>query len=229
MKVSVDQMDQFDGKACFICGKFLLNNTGNDIAYQETHTGTAAKTQPERYHLFSCPNCGKVAHKRCWYNHGEKKIKKGWFGKKEWKLVCPSCSTEHSPLRGERRDWKRGYQIPGHPDDELLELHTSDVLAWKAGSVFRRVGKAINDFFIAVGLGSLTDSETSSVARAAEKIGKTLREVAQRVFKLDLPSERRSEIKALKCQNCAAPLPLPEPPEVAVVCSHCGTAHLLPE
>jgi hypothetical protein len=101
-------------------------------------------------------------------------------------------------------------------------------MAWKAGSLFGKIGRAIDNFFKAVGIGSLSDSETNAVAQAAAKIGKTLRDVAQQVFRLDIPAEERSEIKELKCQNCSAPLPLPEPYEEAVVCSHCGTAHLLP-
>jgi hypothetical protein len=228
LRVPVNKMGKYDGKTCFICGKYLLNNTPNDLAYLLLPAGRVEKAKPDKYYLFSCPNCGKVAHKRCWYDTGEMKIKKGWFRKPEWKLGCPSCGQQLSSTRSDRTDWKRGYQIPGHPDDELTELHVSDVLSWKAGSIFGRIGRAIDNFFKAVGLGSLSDSETDAVAKAAGKIGKTIRDVAQQVFRLDIPVEQRSDIKELKCQNCGAPLPLPEPYEEAVVCAHCGTAHLLP-
>jgi hypothetical protein len=189
--------------------------------------GNKQMAKPDKYHLFQCPECKKYAHKRCWYDVGEIKTRKGWFGS-QWTLHCPSCGVQLSEKREKREDWKRGYEIPGHSDDELMELYVSDVLAWKAGSIFGKIGKAIDSFFKAVGLGSLTDSETSSVARAAKKIGKTISDVAQRVFKLELPPEHRTELKELVCQNCGAPLPLPEPHEEAVVCEHCGTAHLLP-
>jgi hypothetical protein len=109
-----------------------------------------------------------------------------------------------------------------------MELFTGDVLTWKAGSIFGRIGKAIDNFFRAVGLGSLDESETNAIAAAAAKIGKTIRDIAQKVFRLEIPPEQRSELKDLKCQNCGAPLPMPEPHEEAVICSHCNTAHLLP-
>ncbi len=227
MKMSLKRIGELDGKTCFICGKYLLNYASKDMAYQQIFSGGSQKARPERYHLFGCPNCGKVAHKRCWYDVGERKVKKGWF-KKEWRLACPSCQHEIAPSRPERGAWRRGYQIPGHPDDELIELHTGDVFSWKAGSMIGKVGKAIGDFFTAIGLSSLTQDETSAVNRAAKRIGKTLKEVAERVFKLNLTPEERSEIVSLKCQNCGAPLPLPEPDVEAVVCEHCGTAHLLP-
>ena len=180
------------------------------------------------YYLFSCPNCGKVAHKRCWYNHGEVKKRNGWFGKKEWRLVCPNCEQQISSKRFQRVDWKKGYQIPGYPDSELPELYTADVLAWKTGSIFGKIGQAVDGFFKSIGLGSLTDSETGAITKAAKKIGKAFRDVAERVFKLEIPVEKRREITALTCQNCGAPLPMPEPYEEAVVCENCGTAHLLP-
>lgn len=142
-------------------------------------------------------------------------------------MVCPSCGHILSSTRSERTDWKRGYEIPGHPDTELLELQIPEVISWKAGSVFGKIGRAIDTFFQAVGFGSLSDPERSSIGRAAQKIGKTINDVAERVFKLNIPSETRSEIKDLKCQNCGAPLPLPGEFENAVVCAHCGTAHLL--
>jgi len=110
-----------------------------------------------------------VGHKRCWYDVGEKKHKHGWFGKKEWRLICPSCGQQLSSTRTERIDWRKGYQLPGHPDDELLELHTADVLTWKAGSIFGKIGKAIDNFFRAVGLGSLNESETNAITAAAAK------------------------------------------------------------
>ncbi len=227
MRVSIERMKDFDGKTCFICGEFLLNNRRKDLAYHEVHTGRSRLMKPERYHLFACPNCGKIAHKRCWYDVGLQKVKKNFFMTAGWRLVCPSCGFEVAPLTKERKPWNMGYQIPGHPDEELIELWTGDVLAWKAGSLFGKVGKTINNFFRAVGLGSLTDPERSSVARAAEKVGRTLSTIAKQIFKLDIPEEERSEIKALTCQNCGAPLPLPGPGESAVVCEHCGTAHLL--
>ena len=228
MRLAVDKMDSLDAKTCFICGNYLLNNTPSDLAYVPVHTGRAVRAKPDKYFLFTCPNCSKTGHKRCWYNVGENKIKKGWFKKPEWQLSCPSCGFVISPKRIDRVDWKQGYQIWDHPDEELIELHTGDVLTWKAGSVFSKIGKAINDFFRAVGIGSLSESETNAIAAAAGKVGKTIQEIAENVFKLEIPAERRSEITELKCQNCAAPLPLPGLAEEAIVCRHCGTGHLLP-
>jgi hypothetical protein len=219
-------MNKLDGRICFICGKYLLNYSRDDLAYARVHTGETTLAKPEKYHLFACPNCNKIAHKRCWYNVGEKKHRKGWFGK-EWQLQCPDCGHILSEKRDERLDWKKGYQIPGHPDEDLLELHKTDVIAWKAGSLFGRVGRAIDSFFQSVGLGSLTDPERSSIARAAGRIGKTIQDVADEVFRLNIPKEQRQELKELRCQNCDAPLPLPGEFEDAVVCEHCGTAHLL--
>jgi len=228
VRVSVEKMGKLDGKTCFICGKYLLNNSTNDLAYLQLPSGSTQRAKPDKYYLFECPNCGKVAHKRCWYDVGEQKIKKGWFRGSDWRMACPSCGLQLSSTRSERTDWKRGYQIPGHPDDELIELHVGDVLTWKAGSIFGKIGKAIDSFFKGVGLGSLSDSETNAVAAAAGRIGKTIRDVAQQVFRLELPPEERAEIKQLKCQNCGAALPMPDLFEEAVVCAHCGTAHLLP-
>ena len=219
-------MNKLDGRICFICGKYLLNQTENDLAYMRVHTGGSMKSKPDKYYLFACPNCNKIAHKRCWYNVGEKKSRKGWFGK-EWQLRCPDCGHVLSEKRDDRVDWKKGYQIPGHPDEELLELHKADIMAWKAGSLFGRIGRALDTFFQSVGLGSLSDPERSAVARAAAKIGKTIQDVAEQVFKLNIPREQRSELKELRCQNCDAPLPLPGEFDDAVVCEHCGTAHLL--
>lgn len=142
-------------------------------------------------------------------------------------MICPDCGHILSSTRSERQDWKRGYEIPGHPDSELLELQVPEVLSYKAGSVFGKIGRAIDNFFQAVGLGSLSDPERNSVASAAQRIGKTIQDVAERVFKLNIPAGQRSEIRDLKCQNCGAPLPLPGEFEDAVVCAHCGTAHLL--
>lgn len=226
MRITPDKMNKLDGRMCFICGKYLLNNSPDDLAYLKIHTGGTSKVKPDTYYLFSCPNCEKIAHKRCWYNVGERKKRKGFFGK-EWQLICPSCGYVLSSTRSERTDWNHGYEIPGHPDSELLELQVPAVVSWKAGSVFGKLGKVIDDFFKAVGLGSLTDPERSSVGQAAQKVGKTIQDVAERVFKLNIPEERRSEIRDLKCQNCGAPLPLPGEFEDAVVCAHCGTAHLL--
>ncbi|TFG14183.1 hypothetical protein EU537_04485 [Candidatus Thorarchaeota archaeon] len=228
MRVQPERIGAFDGKLCFICGSYLLNNKPSDLAYAPVHTGRQVKAQPERYYLFQCPNCNKIAHKRCWYDVGEKKHKDGWFGPTRWQLECPSCGETLSPMRDERTKWKDGYQIPGHSDDKLIELRVTDVFAWKAGSVFGKIGKALDSFFRAVGLGSLTENETSAVARAANRIGKTTKDIASKVFRLEIPAEKRSEIKSLSCQNCGAPLPLPEAWEEAVVCEHCGTAHLLP-
>ena len=47
------------------------------------------------------------------------------------------------------------------------------------------------------------------------------------VAKIKLTPQQRSELKELRCQNCDAPLPLPGEFDDAVVCAHCGTAHLL--
>lgn len=227
MRVPVSRLNQFDGKTCFICGKYLLNYTSDDLAWLPLPGNNKVKAKPDKYHLFQCPNCNKYAHKRCWYDVGEIKSRKGWFSAM-WTLHCPSCGTKLSESRDKRVEWKQGYQIVGYGDDTLPELYVSDVISWKAGSIFGKIGRAIDSFFKAVGLGSLTDSETSAIARAAKKIGKTISDVAQRVFRLEIPPEKRKEIEELKCQNCGAPLPLPEPHEEAVVCKHCGTAHLLP-
>ncbi|MFW9799563.1 MAG: hypothetical protein ACFFD9_03955 [Candidatus Thorarchaeota archaeon] len=228
MRIPVEKMSKYDGVTCFLCGRYVLNNNSKDLAYLQLPTGKGQKAKPDKFFLFACPNCGKIAHKRCWHDVGDQEIKKGWFRKSEWKLACPSCGEQLSETRNEKTPWKRGYQIPGHPDDELTELHVGEVMAWKAGSIFGRIGMAIDNFFKAVGLGSLNDTETNSVAAAAAKIGKTFRDVAQQVFRLDIPPEKRAEIKELKCQNCGAALPVPAPSEEAIVCAHCGTAHLLP-
>lgn len=228
MRVPVEELDKYDGVVCFICGEYLLNHSPSDLAYMNLASGRKKKAKPERYYLFECPNCGRIAHKRCWYEEAEEKVKLGWF-KRGWQLVCPGCGEEISDVREDKTDWDKGYQIPGHPDDELPAIFTSDSFMWKAGSMFGKMGKAIGDLFKAVGLGSLSDSETSAVARAAARVGKTIRDVASKVFKLDIPPAKRSEIKSLRCQNCGAALPMPESDEEAVVCEHCGTAHLLPK
>ena len=227
MRINPDKMNKLDGRVCFICGKYLLNYTENDMAYLKVHSGSIMKAKPNMYHLFACPSCDNIAHKRCWYDVGERKVKKGWFGKSEYILSCPGCGTDLSSKREKRVDWKRGYEIPGHPDSEILELHVSDVVTWKAGSVFGKIGKAIDNFFQAVGLGSLTDPERNAVAKAASNVGKTIQDVAERVFKIKLTPKQRAEMKELRCQNCDAPLPLPGEFDDAVVCAHCGTAHLL--
>ncbi|TFG32478.1 hypothetical protein EU527_10000 [Candidatus Thorarchaeota archaeon] len=158
---------------------------------------------------------------------GEKKVKKGWFSKSEYQLTCPSCSTILSQKRPQRVDWKRGYQIPGRPEVDLLELQVQDVIAYKAGSFFGKIGKAIDGLFQSVGLRSLSNPERSAVARAAHRVGKTIQDVAEQVFRMKLTQEQRSDLKELRCQNCDAPLPLPGEFADAVVCAHCGTAHLL--
>ena len=228
MRVTPDKMGKLDGQKCFICGRYLLNNTNEDLAYTQVHTGAKVKAKPDTYYLFSCPNCQKTGHKRCWYDVAEKTIKEGWFGKKQWRLECPGCHQILSEARPEKVDWEHGYQIPGHPDEELIGLQIPDVLAWKAGSVVGKIGHAVDGFFKSVSVGSLSASETSAIAQAAARIGKTLRDVANMVFRLDTPAAKRSEIKDLKCQHCGAPLPIPKQFEQAVVCAHCGTAHLLP-
>ena len=227
MRITPDKMNKLDGRVCFICGKYLLNYSEKDLSYLKIHTGAKTKAKPDQYHLFACPNCNKMAHKRCWYDTGEHKVKKGWFSKSEYILTCPSCGTVLSQKRPERIDWERGYEIPGHPDSEILELQVKDVMSWKAGSVFGKIGRAIDNFFKAVGLGSLSDPERNAVARAAANVGKTIQDVAEQVFKVKLTPKQRSELKELRCQNCDAPLPLPGEFDDAVVCAHCGTAHLL--
>ena len=232
MKAPADSISKFDGKTCFICGKYLLNNSEKDLAYLPVHTGKSVLAKPDKYFLYPCPNCSKVAHKRCWYNHGEKKHKKGFFSKSKWQLQCPKCGHVLSPEREERIDWRKGYQIPNAPDEDLIELRVSKIQQWKAGSFFGKIGlgisHAIDSLFKTLGLSSLNDSETDDVSGAAAKIGKTLSDVEQKVFKLNVSPEERKELKELRCQNCDAPLPLPEHHEAAVVCEHCGTAHLLP-
>ncbi len=227
MKYDVERLRELDGKVCFICGRYLLNYRNADLEYAEVHTGRPVRLRPERYHLFTCPSCGKTAHKRCWYNVGEKKVKKGLFRTQGWRLVCPSCGHEIAGLRKERTDWRHGYQIPGHPDSELPELYVSDVLAYKAAALVGKVGKTIDGFFKAVGLAALTDPERSAIAAAAARVGKTLADIADRVFRLTVPPTEKHELTALRCQNCGAPLPVPEEGQKAIVCAHCGTAHLL--
>ncbi|MHA1770555.1 MAG: hypothetical protein ACTSYL_04995 [Candidatus Thorarchaeota archaeon] len=205
----------------------MLKYNIQDLAYAETHTGRSVKAKPERYYLFACPNCGRIAHKRCWYNVAEQRVKKGLFGTKGYRLVCPSCGYEVAPLRKKRTPWTKGYQIPGHPDSELLEIFVADIRSYKTGKMFGSLGRAITGLFRAVGLGSLTDPERSAIARAAAKVGRTMEDVAKDVFKIELPKEGDHEIKALTCQNCGAPLPMPGPGESVVVCEHCGTAHII--
>ncbi|MDF1540922.1 MAG: hypothetical protein P1Q69_18645 [Candidatus Thorarchaeota archaeon] len=232
MKLTPDKMDKFKDKTCFMCGKKLLDYTPADLAYVPNVAGKSIKATPTKYYLFPCPECNQVAHKRCWYKHGEKKHKKGFFSTPDFRLECPSCARALSQKREGLVDWRNGYQIPGHPDDTLIEVQIADVISWKRGrsigSFLNMVGDALNTFFQAVGLGSLTDTETSAVAKAAQKIGKGINDVAEKVFKLDITPEDRKNLTELKCQNCDAPLPLPEYYVEAVVCDHCGTAHLLP-
>jgi len=232
VRLTPDKMDRFKDKTCFICGRQLLDYTPADLAYVPNVTGKSIKAKPDKFHLFPCPECNEVAHKRCWYKHGEIPKKKGFFSKSDFQLTCPSCSRPLSVKRDKVVDWRKGYEIPEHPDDEILEIQIPDLIRWKrgrsVGSFLKMVGDALTSFFQAVGLGSLTDTETSAIARAAEKIGKGINDVAEKVFKLDISPEERKNLTELKCQNCDAPLPLPEYWEEAVVCSHCGTAHLLP-
>ncbi len=231
MKLTADKMDRFKDRPCFICGRDLLSYKTEDLAYVPNVAGRTIKHKPERFYLFPCPNCSKLAHKRCWYKHGEKEHKKGFFSK-EYRLECPSCGQILSPTHDKKTPWKKGYQIPGHPDEELIEVHIAAIRDWKRGrtigAFLSKVGAAIDTFFKSVGLGNLTDTETNAIARAAAKIGKGISDVAENVFRLDITPEERADLKELKCQNCGAPLPLPEYWEEAVVCEHCNTAHLLP-
>ncbi|TFG34315.1 hypothetical protein EU527_04185 [Candidatus Thorarchaeota archaeon] len=227
MRITPEKMRKLDGRTCFICGKYLLNYSENDLAYLEVHSGSSVKAKPNKYFLFPCPNCSKIAHLRCWYDIGEKKVKKGWFSKSEYQLTCPSCKTILSPKRPQRVDWKRGYQIPGYPEGDLLELQVQDVIAYKAGSFFGKIGRAIDGLFQSVGIGSLSNPERGAIAKAAHKVGKTIQDVAEQVFRIKLTPEQRSGLKELRCQNCDAPLPIPGEFADAVVCAHCGTAHLL--
>jgi len=227
VKLTPDKLSKLDGRTCFICGRYLLNYKESDMAYSEVHTGDSIKTKPPKYFLYECPECKKIAHLRCWYDVGENKIKKGWFKGSEFQLICPSCKTVLSPKRPKKTDWKHGYRIPSHPEEDLLELQVQDVISYKAGSVFGKIGKAIDSFFQAVGLGSVSDPERSSIARAAQRVGKTIQDVAERVFRIKITPEQRSELKELRCQNCGAPLPTPGEFDDAIVCAHCGTAHLL--
>ncbi|NWF95992.1 MAG: hypothetical protein HXY34_07590 [Candidatus Thorarchaeota archaeon] len=235
MRVTTDKMRHLDGQQCFICGRYLLNNTMDDLAYVEIVVGGPRRAKPDRYHLFQCPNCGKIGHKRCWYNHAEKKVGGGIFSApKGWEMKCPSCGHLIVPLRKEKKDWARAYQIPGHPDEELLEIWVQDVHSYKSGSIIGKIGSviggvgaAIGGVLRAVGLASLTPSEKTAVSDAAQRAGKTWSEIAQQVFRLNIPPEQRSQIRDLRCQHCNAPLNPPGQFDTAIVCEHCGTAHLL--
>ncbi|MBD3406963.1 MAG: hypothetical protein GF411_12670 [Candidatus Lokiarchaeota archaeon] len=228
MKLSINKIGKLDGKTCFICGKYLLNNTSGDLAYIRLGNGQSMKAKPDKYYLFRCPKCSRIGHKRCWFDHGEKKIKRGWFKSPDWQLVCPGCGSVLSDKRPEKIDWKEGYQIPGYPDQELYELVVSDVFSWKAGSMFSKVRTAIGNFFTAVGLGSLTSEENKAIRDAADRIGKKFQHISEKVFRLEIPEGKTTDITSLTCQNCGAPLPVPDPLVEAVVCEHCNTAHLLP-
>jgi len=227
LKVTPDRMGDLDGKTCFICGRYLLNNSLKDLAHAEIHTDLPLKAKPDKYFLFTCPSCSKTAHKRCWYEVAEKKIKNGLLVKTQWRLECPSCHQVLSPPRPERIDWKRGYQIPGHGDAELIELHVPEVFGWKTSQVVGKIGKAIDGLFRTIGLGALTPAQHGSIAQAVNKIGKTFGFVTSAVV-LDATPQQRRDLRDLRCQHCGAPLPLPGLAESAVVCAHCGTAHLLP-
>jgi len=228
LRVTVDKMGKLDGQLCFICGRYLLNSGEGDLAYAEIIMGGPQKAKPERYHLFACPGCGKMAHKRCWYNVADKPLRGGLFsGPKGWEMKCPSCGHMISGLTKERKDWRRGYQIPDHPDSELPELYLADTQSYKAGSFFGKIGSTIGDFFKAVGLAGLSANEKSSISAAAERVGRTLQNISSQVFRLNVTPAQRAELKELKCQHCGAALPLPGQFDEAIVCQHCGTAHLL--
>ncbi len=229
MKVPLEMLAQYDQQTCFICGRYLLNWGYKDISWQRLPTGKSHKKRPERYALFACPNCGRLAHKRCWYDHADRPEKRGLFRKGPWKMVCPSCGVQIGPERDERTPWDKGYEIPGHPDDTIPELYTSDVRSYRAGAWVRRVKESVLGFFRAVGLNTLNEEEMDAVSRAAARIGKTMSDIAGRVIRLDENGKKRDELLELRCVNCGAPLPLPEKGETATVCEHCGTAYLLPE
>ncbi|MHA1484351.1 MAG: hypothetical protein ACTSPR_03415, partial [Candidatus Thorarchaeota archaeon] len=70
--------------------------------------------------------------------------------------------------------------------------------------------------------------ETSAIATAAERVGMTISQIGKQIFKVEATPAQRQGMEELKCQNCGAPLPVPDQFVEAVVCSHCGTAHSLP-
>ncbi|MFQ5834076.1 MAG: hypothetical protein ACE5H4_15335, partial [Candidatus Thorarchaeota archaeon] len=67
MRVPVEKISKYDGVTCFICGRYVLNNNSKDLAYLQLPTGKEQRAKPDKFFLFACPNCGKIAHKRCWY------------------------------------------------------------------------------------------------------------------------------------------------------------------
>lgn len=230
MRITLDKMNRLDGQVCFICGRFLLNYEEGDIAYMEIVVGGATKAKPERYHLFECPSCGKMGHKRCWYEHAQKQVGGGIFrASKGWQMNCPSCGHPVVSLTTDRKDWKRGYQIPGHPDSDIPEIYLSDVTEYKAGAFLGKIGAAIGGIMkaVAVGISNLTNAERNLVAAAAKKIGQPMSSISDEVIRLNIPADQRSQLKELRCQHCGANLPLPGKFDDAVICGHCNTAHLL--
>lgn len=227
MRISVEKMKNLEGKNCAICGKQLLAYNSDNLAYLPLPTGKSVKAKPERYHLFQCPNCEKIAHKRCWYRHGDEKMKTGMFSS-AYQLKCPNCEQVLSGKRDKRRTWMKGYQIPGHPDEDLIEVFLSDIKSFKGGSFLDKIGSTIGNVFKAIGIAALNDRETSAIATAAERVGMTISQIGQQIFKVNVTPAQRRGMEELKCQNCGAPLPVPDQFVEAVVCVHCGTAHLLP-
>ena len=227
MRFSVEKMKNLDGKNCAICGKALLKYNSDFLAYLPLPTGKSVKAKPERYHLFQCPNCEKIAHKKCWYRHGDVKVKTGIFSS-AYQLKCPNCEQILSGKRDKRRTWMKGYQIPGYPDEDLIEIFLSDIKSFQGGSFLDKIGSTIGGIFKAIGIAALNDRETSAIATAAERVGMTISQIGKQIFKVDATPAQRQGMEELKCQNCGAPLPVPDQFVEAVVCAHCGTAHLLP-
>ncbi|MEM4735847.1 MAG: hypothetical protein QXS20_09055 [Candidatus Thorarchaeota archaeon] len=223
-------MNRLDGQTCFICGKYLLNYTPGDLAYEQIVLGGPRKAKPERYHLFQCPGCGRIGHKRCWYEHADKPVGAGLFrGPKGFEMKCPICGHLIAPLRKDKTDWRKGYEIPGHPDSELLELYIADVSQYKASSFIGKIGAAIGGFVkaVSVGFSSLTPAERSSIQAAADRSGQSMSDVQDRVFRLNISPQERTQLRELKCQHCGARLPTPGQFDDAIICEHCNTAHLL--
>ena len=227
MRISVEKMKHLEGKNCAICGKPLLKYNSDFLAYLPLPTGKSVKAKPERYHLFQCPNCEKIAHKRCWYRHGDKKVKTGMFSS-AYQLKCPNCEQVLSGKRDKRRSWMKGYQIPDYPDEKLIEIFLSDIKSFQGGSFLDKIGSTIGGVFKAIGAAALNERETSAISRAAEAVGMTISQIGKQIFKVDVTPAQRQGMEELKCQNCGAPLPMPDQFAEAAVCAHCGTAHLLP-
>ncbi len=228
MRIGVDKLNRLEGQHCFICGKPLLSHRIDDLAYIPVIKGGSVKAKPERYYLFQCPSCNKIGHKRCWYDVADRPVGGGIiFGPKGREMKCPACGYLIAPLRKEWVEWIRGYQIPGHPDEELFEIWVGDVNSYKAGAFISKIGAAIGGLFRAVKLGSLTASEKSAVSEAAQRVGKSFSDLSQQVFRLDVSQQDRQALRDLRCMHCSAPLPSPGQFDDAIVCQHCGTAHLL--